>query len=252
MDSYSINATESVEGSQSSSLGNSSWGRATSIYTAQSSRVGLLQVAARSVPGSEHPYEDRILVDEDLGLFAVADGVTNSSQGSGGAAADLALKLLRENFAGDIKTAIDAVHLGALRRRGKDRTIGETTLTAVAVHGRSLQASNVGDSPAYLVRGGKMQALFQEDRSPYGYITQVIGYPATIQVHSSKVQLEDRDLALVASDGIGHILHPSTLHELIGRTDVGEVADAMIEEARARRIGYDDDKSVIVLRFRDE
>jgi serine/threonine protein phosphatase PrpC len=212
----------------------------------------LLQIAARSVPGSEHPYEDRVLVDEKMGLFAVADGVTNSSQGSGGAAADLALKLLQENFAGDVIAAIDTVHRIALARRGMDSAIGETTLTAVAVRGRSLQAGNVGDSPAYLVRGGRMQALFQEDKSPYGYITQVIGYPDSVQVHSRMVQLEDRDLVLVASDGIGHVLHPSLLHQLIGWRDVGEVADAMIEQARARRMVYNDDKSVIVLRFRDE
>jgi protein phosphatase len=209
---------------------------------------GLLQVAARSIPGSEHPYEDRILVDEERGLFAVADGVTNSSQGSGAVAAELALKLLRENFAGDIVAAIGVVHRIAMARREEDRAIGETTLTAVAVSGQSLQAGNVGDSPAYLVRGGKMRSLVQEDKSPYGYITQVIGYPEAIQVHTTRLQLENQDVVIVASDGMEHVLHPSLVGRLIGRSEVGRVADAMLEEARARSIGYDDDKSVIVLK----
>jgi serine/threonine protein phosphatase PrpC len=209
----------------------------------------MLQVAARSVPGTEHPYEDRILVDEQLGLFAVADGVTNSSQGSGAIAAELALKLLRENFTGDITAAIDAVHRVAVKKRGEDRTVGETTLTAVAALGQSLQAGNVGDSPAYLVRGGRMRSLVKEDKSPYGYITQVIGYPETIQIHSARLQLEDQDLVIVASDGIGHILHPSLMRPLVDRPDVGEVADAMIEVAGAWKASYDDDKSVIVLKF---
>jgi serine/threonine protein phosphatase PrpC len=208
----------------------------------------LLRVAARSVPGSEHPYEDRILVDEELGVFAVADGVTNSSQGSGAVAAELALKLLRENFAGDIVTAIGVVHRIAMAKRGEDSAIGETTLTAVVVRGLSLQAGNVGDSPAYLVRGGVMRSLVQEDRSPYGYITQVIGYPETIQVHNVRLQLEDQDLVIVASDGVEHVLHPSLVRRFVGSSDVDEVADAMVEEARVRRAGYDDDKSVIVLR----
>jgi serine/threonine protein phosphatase PrpC len=209
----------------------------------------LLQVAARSVPGTEHPFEDRILVDEELGLFAVADGVTNSSQGSGAVAAELALNLLRENFAGDIVAAIGAVHRIATTKRGEDHTVGETTLTAVSVQGTGLQAGNVGDSPAYLVRGGKMQNLVDEDKSPFGYITQVIGYPETIRVHARRYQLEDQDMVVVASDGISHILYQSLVRQLVSRQEVGEVADAMIEEARARKVGYDDDKSVIVLKF---
>ena len=61
--------------------------------------VDPLDVSSRSVRGSMHPYEDRVLVDEERGLFAVADGVTGSSQGSGAVAAELALELLREGFA---------------------------------------------------------------------------------------------------------------------------------------------------------
>lgn len=209
----------------------------------------MLKVAARSVPGSVHPYEDRILVDEKLGLFAVADGVTLSSQGSGAVAAELALSLLRENFSGDLTTAISKVHQVVLKRRKGDRTVGETTLTAVAVREGSLGVANVGDSPAYLVRAESMQSLTRADRSSYGYITQVIGYPETIQVHSAGLELEDRDTVIVASDGVEHVLHAPLVHGFVGRPEVNEVADAIIEEARVRMAAYDDDKSVIVLRI---
>lgn len=208
----------------------------------------MLEVASSSVPGSVHPYEDRILVDEKLGLFAVADGVTLSSQGSGAVAAELALSLLRENFSGNLFTAINKVHETAVMRRETDRTVGETTLTAVAVRESSLQVGNVGDSPAYLVREGNMQSLIQEDRSPYGYITQMIGYPETVSVHSARFALEDRDVVIMASDWVEHILHLPFIRQLVGMPDVNEVADAIIEEAKANISGYDDDKSAIVLR----
>ncbi|TLY13683.1 MAG: hypothetical protein E6K84_03770 [Thaumarchaeota archaeon] len=186
------------------------------------SHPGLLEVAARSIPGSAHPYEDRILADDKVGLFAVADGVTHSSQGSGAVAAELALSLLREYFSGD--------------------------LTAVAVDEGRLLVGNVGDSPAYLVRAKNMRGLIQEDKSPHGYITQVIGYPETIHVHSTSLQLKDQDMVIVASDGIEHVLRVSFVHQLLSMPEVSEVVDSIIQEAKARVTGYDDDKSVIVLR----
>jgi serine/threonine protein phosphatase PrpC len=190
-----------------------------------------------------------VLVDERLGLFAIADGVTNSSQGSGGVAAELVISLLRENFSGDVVSAINKVHQVALTRREEDRTIGETTLTAVAIRGENLEAGNVGDSPAYLVKGGEMRSLIQEDKSPYGYITQVIGYPETIRVHSAHSHLEESDLVIVASDGVEHVLHPSFIGPLVNRAAASEIADAIIGEARVNPAPYDDDKSVIVLRL---
>lgn len=187
-------------------------------------------------------------MDEKLGLYAVADGVTNSSQGSGAVAAELALNLLRECFSGDLVSAIEGVHQAALARREEDKTIGETTLTAVAINEEGLDAGNVGDSPAYLVKDRRMLSLIQEDRSPLGYITQVIGYPEAIRVHSMHSQLEEGDVVIVASDGVGHVLQPSSVGPLVNLTEAGEVADAIIGEAKANATDYDDDKTVIVLR----
>ena len=208
----------------------------------------LLEIATRSVPGSVHPYEDRILADEKLGLFAVADGVTVSSQGSGAVGAELALSLLHENFSGDLSAAITRVHQRVVARMRVDKTVGETTLTAVYVNEDHLQAGNVGDSPAYLVREGEMRHLSREDESPEGYITQMIGYPETVSVHSTHLQLEEGDVVIVASDGVEHILQAPFIRQIIGSSKVSEIADAIIDEAIAHVSGYDDDKSVIVLR----
>jgi serine/threonine protein phosphatase PrpC len=189
-----------------------------------------------------------VLVDEKLGLFAVADGVSLSSQGSGGIAASLALSLLRENFKGDIVRAIEDTHRIIAARKAEDWNIGETTLTAVAVKDHTLQAGNVGDSSAYLVRRGEMQSLVQEDKSKWGHLTQVIGFPEDVRVHSTSIELKDEDTVIVASDGVGHVLWPSLMETITPKPNVEEVADAIIEEAKARKVGYNDDKSVLVLR----
>lgn len=198
-----------------------------------------------------HPYEDRVLVDEKQGLFAVADGVTGSSQGSGAVAAELALELLQKDFAGDVVEAIREVHQTVYERRTKDRSIGETTLTAAAVKGDLLQVGNLGDSPAYLVRGGTMRSLIIGDISPLGYITQVVGYPETVNVHAEEAQLRKRDLVIIASDGVGHVLHPSFLIPLASESSADRIAEKIVEGARLMVTDYDDDKSVIVLSVLD-
>ena len=93
-----------------------------------------------------------------------------------------------------------------------------------------------------------MRGLIQEDKSPHGYITQVIGYPETIHVHSTSLQLKDQDMVIVASDGVEHVLRVSFVHQLLSMPEASEVVDSIIQKAKARVTGYDDDKSVIVLR----
>jgi serine/threonine protein phosphatase PrpC len=195
-----------------------------------------------------HPYEDRVLLDGKQGLFAVADGVTGSSQGSGAVAAEVALELLREDFAGDVVEAIREVHEAVYERRMNDRSIGETTLTAAAVKGDLLQVGNLGDSPAYLIRDGTMRSLITDDMTPLGRITQVVGYPETVSVHTEEAQLQKGDLVIIASDGVGHVLHPSFIIPLTSESNAGRIAERIVEEARLMATDYDDDKSVIVLR----
>lgn len=196
-----------------------------------------------------HPYEDRVLVEESRGLFAVADGVTGSSQGSGAVAAELALDLLQKYFTGDLVDAIQNVHRKIVERRINDRSIGETTLTALAIKGHTLEVGNLGDSPAYLVRDGVMRSLVTEDISPSGRITQVIGYPETVQIHTVRVPLWTGDMLIIASDGVEHVLHPSFIRSLAGESSVQLIAKKIVEQACLVPVNYDDDKSVIVLRI---
>jgi serine/threonine protein phosphatase PrpC len=209
----------------------------------------FLNVASRSVPGSQHPFEDRTLVDEGKGLFAVADGVTRSSHGSGALAAELSIRLLKKNYGGDLVEAVTKTHKEVVKRRAEDWEIGETTLTAVAAEDDDLQAANVGDSPALLIRGGEIQSLYHEDKTLTGSISQTMGYPDEIAVNSSRTRLQGGDVVIVASDGVGHVLRPPIIYQLLGKPRVNEVADAIIATAKSKPTGYDDDKSVIVINF---
>ena len=207
----------------------------------------MLDVASISSPGTEHPYEDRVLVDEKLGLFAIADGVTHSTHGSGAVAAELALRLLHDYFIADVAEVIAKIHQTMIRERKNDRTLGETTLTVASVRDNCLKVGNIGDSPAYLVHGGMMRAMFTADTSSMGYITQVIGHPENIRVHTSEARLRKGDMVIVASDGVGHVLYPSLVIPLTNLSSE-LVKERVVQEAKRVTTGYDDDKSLIVLR----
>jgi hypothetical protein len=209
----------------------------------------VLDTHFKSVPGSTHVYEDRILVEEERKIYAAADGVTISSQGSGGVAAELALRLLKEVFSGDLAGAVGEVHRRPIGLKKTDRTIGETTLTAAHLVDNGAQIVNVGDSPGYLLRDGDLRVLTHADRSELGYITQVLGYPEKIRVHSSTVALKTNDYLILASDGVAHVINHETLLPIVRMApDAKEVAEAIIESAKRSWVGYDDDKSVIVIR----
>ena len=207
-----------------------------------------LEVGAKSEAGSVHPYEDRMLVDEGSGLFAVADGVTVSSHGSGGAAADLAIGLLPKAFSGDLPAAIGMVNRLSFEQRKEDRNIGETTLTAAFLHRGRLEVANVGDSPAVLIHHGTATSLIVEDRDRSGHITQVIGYRDGVSVHSTSLELAAGDMVVLASDGVGHVLGVPFLSRLALGAGAEEAAGSIVREAKAVPSGYDDDKTAIVLK----
>jgi serine/threonine protein phosphatase PrpC len=75
-----------------------------------------------------------------------------------------------------------------------------------------------------------------------------VGYPETVRVHTQEARLQRGDLVIVASDGVGHVLNPSFLVPL-AKSTAQRIAEKIVEEARLRIAGYDDDKSVIALKI---
>lgn len=202
-----------------------------------------------SRPGSSHPYEDRVLVNDDKRLYAVADGVTMSSQGSGAIAAELALNLLSREFSSNLVKAIEAVHDSLVKMKISDKTIGETTLTAVHLTDERLEVANVGDSPAFLIRDEGLSQLTVEDKGFFGYLTQVLGYPSEIRVHHLEINIRSNDYVIVATDGLSHVLNNYVLTKL-ARTGLSakDFATSLMHTAENYPASYDDDKSVIIIK----
>jgi protein phosphatase len=113
-----------------------------------------------------------------------------------------------------------------------------TTLTAAFLNGTRATVAQVGDSRAYLFRGGSL-ILLTEDQTVGNFLRsrgedsesvsgqikemlmQAVGAQADIEVIMSAVDLERADVLLLCSDGLYKVVSP------------GEIADCLEQAASA-------------------
>jgi serine/threonine protein phosphatase PrpC len=200
-------------------------------------------------------------------LLAVADGV----RGEGGSAAsNAAIDALKALELTDAPPAELLARLAAAVDEA-DRTVraarndAATTLTAVLRRGSQLALVHIGDSRAYLLRGGELAQLTQDhtwvrDQVEHGKLT-----PAEARDHPQRALLTralgagpqpiEADLALrtaipgdrylLCSDGLSAIVARGDLQAaLTGESDAEAAADKLIELAYAA--GAPDNIAVIV------
>lgn len=211
-------------------------------------------IGCKSVEGISHRYQDRVLVDRGRLLFAVADGLTFSSlpkggEGDGGIAAQMAVNFVRKNFNGSPKDAILGANSELVRTGTQFGIGGETTITIAFIDGERLYVANVGDSPAYLLRNGRLCRIYTQDKGHFGGLSQALGHDHEIIVHERSVSLRIGDLVAIASDGALKVMTGKDLSVALNPKDPIQVhVDALIRKAEDRRGNYDDDKSLILIR----
>lgn len=216
----------------------------------------MLQSFGLSDPGLVRTSnQDRILVDDALGLYLVADGVGGHSHGE--AAAELAvsagqyyIQLSRDAlditwpFGYDVNRSMNenrlmtAVQLANrqlcnLKATSPDHASAGSTLVGVLVEDSRATVCNVGDSRTYLLRQDKLTQLTIDDTwvgelVRGGAITEaqarnhsmrhVVTQAVgleTIEVHASEHQLQNQDLLLLTSDGIHGVVEDSVICSIL-------------------------------------
>ncbi len=171
---------------------------------------------------------ERLDEGRDVWLLAVADGLGGCNAGE--VASQLAIGTLREqirasdgSWSRDLASAIQTAHRRIADRAATDGGLAGmgTTLTAVVTEGRQLYWGHVGDSRAYLLRGGEL-ALLTRDHSVVGalladgwigeeaarqhpqrnVLTQALGFPGELQVETGSTTLAPGEWLLVTTDGL--------------------------------------------------
>ncbi|MDP2341250.1 MAG: Stp1/IreP family PP2C-type Ser/Thr phosphatase [Deltaproteobacteria bacterium] len=217
--------------------------------------------------------EDRYLVAHDVGLFAVADGMGGHNAGE--VAADLAVRVLdgfvhlhRRRLEGDaaglLKDAIVRAN-AVVHDAGSGpatRGMGTTTTSLLFAAGRAL-VGHVGDSRAYLVRGGRIVQVSRDHSlvaeqmragvitaeqakvSPWkNVITRCVGSAAVVDVDVAVVDLEDGDTFLLCSDGLSGLVSDEEICCSVVEQFLHRVPDVLVDLANER--GGHDNITVVV------
>jgi serine/threonine protein phosphatase PrpC len=144
------------------------------------------------------------------------------------------------------------------------------TLTAAWFDNGRLSIAHVGDSRAYLLRGGNLQQLTNDhslvaEQVRRGIITpqqaesseiqsvllRALGAHAEVEVDIDEVGIYPRDVLLLCSDGLTRMVtEPEIAGSLQAETDPHAAARKLIELANER--GGIDNITVIVARFQEE
>ncbi len=250
-------------------------------YPMQLTAYGLTDV------GQIRPHnEDSILLEPALNLYAVADGMGGHKGGE--FASRICLDTMRDylqmaargqaSLVGDADPAYsEAANLLGSAVRFANRAVFEaafskpewrgmgTTIVALTVAGTKVSIAHVGDSRAYLLRGGQFkqltedhswieeqvraglmsrdEALFAKGRN---VLTRAIGQEETVLVDLDELELQVGDGLLLCSDGLFGMVADEEIAALIGTAGTAEAACRELV-ACANGRGGRDNISVILL-----
>jgi serine/threonine protein phosphatase PrpC len=220
--------------------------------------------------------EDTYLMASDRGFFVVADGMGGHAAGE--VASDMAARLIAEEYRpvrgmsddelmAQMVAAIRAANASIFRRtlEEQDKRGMGTTVTALALLPRRYLIGQVGDSRAYLLRGGVLTQITKDHSyvqeqvdagrlspeearvHPYAnVITRCVGSSGDVVPDLYLGTLEPGDLVLLASDGLTGMLDDEDLLEIMeSDLDLEMMVDKLITEAN-RRGGLDNITTILI------
>jgi serine/threonine protein phosphatase PrpC len=222
--------------------------------------------------------EDALLVGEgeDETLFVVADGIGGFEAGE--VASSLAVEVLKglrpdKSF----KTAIAEANRRILAAgRGDEKLSGMgTTVVAIRFGGTQreplAEVAHVGDSRAYLVRGGEMNAITEDhslvaelvrsgdltrdqaaEHPQKNLITRALGADEEVNVDTTVLPIEAGDRVLLCSDGLSDMVPEARISEILLESPEDPERAARGLLAAALDAGGNDNITVIVVDVKEQ
>jgi protein phosphatase len=222
--------------------------------------------------------EDRILIEGTTGLFLVADGMGGHQAGE--IASSLVVESIREFIAQPAATRPvatpsnpglsaeaallrESIHWSnqVVHRKASSsaalRGMG-STVAAIYFSRDTLIAANVGDSPIYLVRNGKIDLLsvphtLEADLPPgpmsllsRHVLTRAIGPRVEVQADLCELNCYKEDILVICSDGLSTKVAPAEILSIVTSRPTRNACRTLVDLANQR--GGDDNISAVVLR----
>ena len=190
-------------------------------------------------------------------LLAVADGV--GGQAGGEVASGAAVETLAERFYTALATSDLRASLAVAMRDTNDAVVragdeqgqrgAASTLVAAAVRRRDVAIANLGDSRAYLVRGGAARQLTTDHAGERpNAITRFVGDPRGVQPDVFVESLRSGDRLVLCSDGLTRHVEDPEIAAQVARADPAAAATRLVDLANER--GGEDNVTVVVYRAR--
>ena len=235
--------------------------------------LALVEVAHLSDTGRiRHHNEDRSLASPRL--LVVADGMGGAKAGEVAAqmAVDAVGRLVGPVHADDVRGAIERANRAILRLAtdDPDKSGMGTTLTAAMLEEGHLDVVHVGDSRAYLWRGGELRQITEDhsvvaelvrrgsitaeeaESHPHrNVITRALGAEPQVDADVVSTDLEDGDVVLLCSDGLSSYVPESAIAEVLAGADSLDAAAKGLV-ARANGAGGADNVTVVLARVARE
>ena len=231
--------------------------------------------------------EDALIVDDDMGLYVVADGM------GGHRAGEIASKLVVESICNYIKSAregrmaegsgnVDQTLSSAANlvlagialsnkvvydnaRNNKNYHGMGSTISVLYVNNGTLVAANVGDSPIFLMHKGQIETLSvmhtvlaehaaanpdgadQIGAEYHHVLTRAVGADSTVQANICEVPYFKGDKLVISSDGLTDLVTPEEILAVVATTPPTTACQTLVKMANDR--GGTDNITVIVLQI---
>ncbi|MEF2280282.1 PP2C family serine/threonine-protein phosphatase [Deinococcus sp. YIM 134068] len=206
------------------------------------------------------------------GLFAVADGMGGHAAGE--LAANLALDTLGQRYLSGrgrtqpperLAEAVQAANLAVVRHAVGEYVGMGTTLLAVLIDGGAALVAHVGDSRAYLLRGGELHRLTDDhswvaEQLRLGHLTEeeardhqwrsvvsnALGGEERVRLELFGLPLRAGDRLLLCSDGLNGVLTDPQLLALLVRPGAPDHVARLLVDAANDAGGPDNITAVVV------
>lgn len=224
--------------------------------------------------------QDSILVDQDLNLFIVADGMGGHRGGevASAMAVETVQEIIEEKLQSGakiypkdliklaFKESSQRIYLKSTKDSPELMGMGTTMVLGFA-HAEKLYIGNVGDSRAYLfkddhlwqltedhslvneqIRAGIIDENNPETMVGRNVITRSVGFEQEVVVDIVERDVIPGEVYILCSDGLTGLVSDDKITQICTQYPVPELAYRLVQEAKSS--GGDDNVSVIVVRIK--
>ena len=232
--------------------------------------------------------EDAMFLDDTVGLYLVADGMGGHQAGE--VASNLVVKTISEyvkssrvngdnglkinsdeTLSSEANRLLSGIHLSnkvvyeASLNNSSYRGMG-STISAVYFTDDTCIAANVGDSPIYLIRGGKIKllsvlhtvlaeqaAIDPENAAKLGIqfrhvLTRAMGTEESVKADIYEIQCFKDDILVLSSDGLSDKASPEEILKTVNAYQSDQACQRLVQLANDR--GGDDNVTTIILKVK--